>query len=88
MRTLLIALICVIIPCHIWAQDMLGEGAIIDKGNNLDENTQALADVAAAGAADPVKRKVDRIVFDAQTIVSHCFPSPTSPTENIREPPK
>ena len=51
MRTLLIALICVIIPCHIWAQDMLGEGAIIDKGNNLDENTQALEDVAAAGAA-------------------------------------
>ena len=42
MRTLLIALICAIIPCHIWAQDMLGEGAIIDKGNNLDENTQAL----------------------------------------------
>ena len=58
MRTLLIALICVIIPYHIWAQDMLGEGAIIDKGNNLDENTQALEDVAAAGAADPVKRKV------------------------------
>ena len=51
MRTLLIALICVIIPCHIWAQDMLGEGAIIDKGNKLDENTQALEDVAAAGAA-------------------------------------
>lgn len=70
MRTLLIALICVIIPCHIWAQDMLGEGAIIDKGNNLDENTQALEDVAAAGAADPVKRKVDRIVFDAQTIAA------------------
>ena len=70
MRTLLIALVCVIIPCHIWAQDMLGEGAIIDKGNNLDENTQALEDVAAAGAADPVKRKVDRIVFDAQTIAA------------------
>ena len=49
---------------------MLGEGAIIDKGNNLDENTQALEDVAAAGAADPVKRKVDRIVFDAQTIAA------------------
>ena len=70
MRILLIALICVITPCHIWAQDMLGEGAIIDKGNNLDENTQALEDVAAAGVADPVKRKVDRIVFDAQTIAA------------------